>query len=159
MRRLIAACALAWTGAACFSPSPGDCAYTCVSNGEACPRGLECTDGWCRPPGAAGACAQTEVDAATLIDAGIDAALADAASICDATFGTAPGYVLCAEYGGTCEFYSTTGADLTCDDLCGSFGEDCVASYDSDSPDCEEVSGNEGCVAIHAHQICVCTKP
>lgn len=156
--RLLAACALAWFGAACYSPSPADCAYSCVSNGQRCPDGLECTDGWCRSPGAAGGCA-SEPDA-SVPDAGlVDAGALDAGSVCDEVFGGEPGYALCAEFGGTCEFYSTTGSGVTCDDVCASHGTDCLESYDSDSPDCVEQSGDEGCTAIHAQQICVCTKP
>ena len=42
--------------AACYSPSPRDCAYACA--GDKCPSGLACdTTGMCREPGAVGACA------------------------------------------------------------------------------------------------------
>ncbi len=157
-RALLLGCVLA-AFAACFSPSPPDCAYTCLSNGESCPRGLECAGGWCRPADAIGACASADAGSA---DASADAASSEgdaSAASCDDLYGDASGYVLCAEYGGTCEFYSTTGPGVTCADLCSTVGQDCLESYDSDAPDCVEVSADEGCTAIHAQQICVCGKP
>ncbi len=41
---------------ACYSPTPGDCAYSCA-NAVGCPAGLSCNAGMCRAAGATGACA------------------------------------------------------------------------------------------------------
>ena len=75
---------------------------------------------------------------------------------CVERFGTAPGFMLCADLGDSCEFYALLN-ESTCDALCAGFGSTCVASY-SDANDGCTAEQLQDCNDEAGDRICVCTK-
>jgi hypothetical protein len=123
-----------------------------------------CTDDLC-PAGytcEAGQCVRAAADAGATPDAAApgEISLPDAAQVavqsCDEQFGAAPSYNLCGEEPTRCEFFSQTDG-TTCADLCALYDSECVDAYDSSAGTPCTVESQDGCLAGHNSQTCICT--
>jgi hypothetical protein len=137
-----------------------------------CPGGFTCVEERCVPESGGGEDAAPGDDAASADSAPApDAPPADAAppdapppTACEQQYGQAPGFVLCAEERGSCQFYvNSGGVDVTCADLCLDVGGGlCVtagnASADPPEPFACVVQKETGCEVVNASQICTCTS-
>lgn len=79
-------------------------------------------------------------------------------SSCDDLYGSAPGYVYCAETAISCEFSANTnGGD--CNDLCLSLGGICLEAYDNADPVCmRRPEFGDDCFTDRGNEICICSR-
>lgn len=130
---------------------------TCATEG--CPDGQSCVQGACEAatggPDAA-APAPAEPDAAPA-----EVAVPDAAPValqsCEAQFGAATGFVLCGEAAESCTFFAQTGGG-TCADECALHQSECVGGYDSNADAPCTIISEDGCLASHSTQTCICAR-
>lgn len=130
---------------------------SCASQG--CPDGQSCVQDECVASAAApdaSAPAPEPADAAPP-----EAAVPDAAPValqsCEQQFGAASGYLLCGEDETSCTFFAQTGGG-TCSDQCALFASECVGGYDSNADAPCTVISEDGCLATHSTQTCVCAR-
>lgn len=78
-----------------------------------------------------------------------------AGAVCDQLFGDLRSYQACA-VGPPCDFWIDLAEEVTCQDVCGERGAECVQSYDSsqETPCVREEA--EECVGLHNTLICLC---
>jgi hypothetical protein len=74
---------------------------------------------------------------------------------CNSQYGTAGGYLLCAERATECEFNAQLNGG-TCGTLCTAFGGRCIDGY-SDI-DCMRNGAPIGCDQMHQDDICICSR-
>jgi hypothetical protein len=77
---------------------------------------------------------------------------------CDEIFGTAAGYLLCAEDDVSCSF-NVDNLGESCNIICGLFGQLCLGALDNPGDGTCFVQGNSTCDATgKGNTICICTK-
>jgi hypothetical protein len=130
---------------------------TCAAAG--CPDGQACVEDECVAISAApdaGVPAVADAAPAEQVPA------ADAAPValesCDQVFGAADGYLLCGEDAASCTFFART-AGGTCADQCALFASECVGGYDSNAGAPCTIITEDGCLATHTTQTCICARP
>ena len=78
--------------------------------------------------------------------------------VCNMTFGTSDGYLLCSEDETSCTFYTRLNDIDSCGTRCASFGTECLASVRDQEDTC--TPGEVGtCDDIIGDRLCTCSKP
>ena len=95
--------------------------------------------------------AQTDDDAAMVVEAGTDATPAER---CTAKYGSLGQFDLCSSTETSCTFYVDTNTNTTCNAVCASLGGTCIDSADGD---CANMNNPEQCVESHGDQVCICS--
>lgn len=80
------------------------------------------------------------------------------AGSCAATFSGAPDFVLCLESPVWCSFHMST-LGRTCRESCTTYGVECLAAFDNNTPVCDVYSWVATCDSVFGTQICTCAKP
>jgi len=102
------------------------------------------------------ASADSAADAADLDTTLPDSSAPDAARLsCTAQFGSADGFILCAETATDCTYFKVLGR--SCDQECQQFGARCLGGYADTANGCEW-SGPVDCATSQGDGVCVCAR-
>lgn len=79
---------------------------------------------------------------------------------CDSQYGTAIGYMPCAERATECEFAALLESVRTCGTTCAALGGHCIDAYRNEVPfpPCERQGTPIGCDVFHGDDICICSR-